>query len=64
LRQDLQVQLQALQEIRYKDLQKANQLEQQIIRQQFRLQQATIKKQQDLIKQVEEVRKKIKIVYI
>jgi beta-lactamase regulating signal transducer with metallopeptidase domain len=64
LRQDLKVQLQALQEIRHKDLQKTNELEQQIIRQQLRLQQATIKKQQDLIKQVEEVRKKIKIVYI
>lgn len=64
MRQDLQVQLQALQNIRYKDLQKANQLQQQIIQQQLKLQQAAIKKQQELMRQVEEIRKKIKIVYI
>ncbi len=64
MRQDIQLQLQALRNVKYKDLQKAQQLQQQIYRQQLKLQQATIKSQQELMKQVETIRKKIRIVYI
>jgi len=64
LRQDLKVQLQALDNMRYKDLQKAQKMQQEILLQQYKIQQAAIKRQQQLIKQVEEIRKKIKIVYI
>jgi hypothetical protein len=64
MRQDLKVQLQALEDMRYKDLQKARKIQQQILLQQFKIQQASIKIQQQLIKQVEEIRRKIKIVYI
>jgi len=64
MRNDLQVQLQALQNIQYKDLQKAQQLQQKIIRQQLKLQQAAIKKQRGLMRQAEEIKRKIKVVYI
>lgn len=64
MRLDLKVQLQALQDFKYKDLQKTQKIQQQILQQQLKIQEAAIKKQQDIIKQVEEIRKKIKIVYI
>jgi hypothetical protein len=58
------VQLETLDNIKYKDLQKARQLQLQITKQQLKLHQINLKKQQESMRQVEEMRKKIKIVYI
>ncbi|HVM88763.1 MAG TPA: M56 family metallopeptidase [Puia sp.] len=64
LRKDLQVQIKALESLKNSNSLKARALSEQIIKQQFKLQQADLKKQQELIRKLLELNKKLKIVYI
>ncbi|MBS1667082.1 MAG: M56 family metallopeptidase [Bacteroidetes bacterium] len=64
LRNDLQIQLQTLENIKYKDYLKAKQLQQQILQQQLKLQQAIIEKQQNWLRQAEELQRRLRIIYI
>ncbi|MBS1947726.1 MAG: M56 family metallopeptidase [Bacteroidetes bacterium] len=64
LKKDLEVQLLALGALKNASSPKAKQLSGQIIRQQFKIQQADLQKQQELIKKLHELNKKLKIVYI
>ena len=64
IRNDLQVQLETLQTLRQKDFRKAEELQQQILLQQLKLQKSIIQKQQELLRKLEEMQAKAKIIYI